>query len=136
MIVFDQDSKLLAWAANVLKVRYEPKQCAWLSEISNEGEIQAVVVYNRFSPYNCEMSVASNGGKKWFSRRAARAWFGYPFNQMKLRRVTAVAESDNKRSIDMLKVLGFVEEATLKQWFGDKDGIVFRMTRSECKWLT
>ncbi len=135
MIVFEQSPVLLDWAAKVLKVNFFPAQCAWLTAVSGD-EIQAVVIYHQISPFNCEMSVASNGKKRWFSRQSANVWFGYPFRQMNMYRVTAVAEQDNFQSVNMLRKLGFVEEATLKNWFGNKDGIVFRMLKEECKWLT
>lgn len=126
---------MLDWASKKLNVEYDPKDCAWLTNVSKSGEIQAVVVYNRFSPFNCEMSVASNGNKKWFNRESAKTWFGYPFNQMKLRRVTAVTETGNDKSIKMLEQLGFVKEAILRHWFGDIDGILYCMTKENCKWI-
>ena len=135
MIAFTQNPEQLEWASRILNVKYDPNLCSWLSELSEDGETRAVVVFTRFTPYNCEMSVASDGSSKWFSSRAARAWFGYPFNQLRVNRVTAVAEQFNERSISMLRKLGFVEEGTLKQWFGQQDGIVFRMLKDECTWI-
>ena len=135
MIIFDQDATMLEWASQRLKVKFEAGNSAWLTNLSKDGEIQAVVVYTRFSPFNCEMSVASNGNRKWFSRECARAWFGYPFNQMKVRRVSAVTETSNLSSIRMLEKLGFVKEATLSNWFGDTDGVLYRMLEKDCKWI-
>lgn len=135
MIYAAQDLAVLDWASKILNVAFDPKQCAWVANVSDSGELLAVVIYTRFSPWNCEMSVAS-ASPKWASRGFIRAAFHYPFKQCGMNRVTAAVEPDNTKSIDMLERLGFVREATLAEWFGDKDAYVYRMTRKECKWLT
>lgn len=135
MIYAAQDPALLERAGAVLGVRFDPKACAWVSNVSDDGEVLAVVVYTRFSPWNCEMSVASSS-PRWASRKFIRAAFQYPFQQCRLRRVTAAVEPDNAASIFMLERLGFIREATLAEWFGEKDAHIYRMTRKECKWLT
>lgn len=135
MIYTGQDELLLKWAENVLKVSFDPKQCSWITKVDENYDILAVVVYSRFSPWNCEMSIASQS-PKWCSRGFLKAAFHFPFNQWNLRRITAAVEPDNRKSIDMLERLGFIREATLSEWFGDKDALIYRMTRKECKWLS
>ena len=135
LIVFDQDCSLLAFASQVLQVDYKPEQCAWISRLNDDGSPLVVVVFDRFSPFNCEMSIASDGTKRWYSRAFVSTCYRYAFNQMGLRRITVVVEEDNFKSLKMCRQLGHVQEAVLKEWFGDKDGIAMRMTKKECKWL-
>jgi RimJ/RimL family protein N-acetyltransferase len=135
LIVFDQDPRLLAFASVVLGVRFDPAQSTWISNIADDGEPLAVVVYTRFSPYNCEMSIATDGRRKWATRAFLRSCYRYPFIQLGLVRVTGVVEDGNERALRLNQALGHVEEARLKSWFGAKDGIVFRLLKSECRWI-
>lgn len=134
MIVLDQDPRLLEFAKRILKVKFDPSQSAWISLIDGE-DIEAVVVYTRFSTHNCEMSIATNGGKTWATRRFLKACYQYAFDQMKLARISVVIEEDNEPSLNLCRKLGHVEEGRLKSWFGAKDGVLMRMTKTECKWL-
>lgn len=93
-----------------------------------------VVVYDRFSPWNCELSVASTT-PKFITRPFLNAVFRYPFVKCNLQRITAVIEDGNINALDMDKRLGFITEARLKDWYGDKDGIMLRMLKQECTWL-
>jgi RimJ/RimL family protein N-acetyltransferase len=135
LIVFEQDVRLLAFASAVLNVRFDPAQSSWISNVQKDGAPLAVVVYTRFSPYNCEMSIATDGGRSWATRPFLRECYRYPFVQIGLQRVTGVVEDGNESALRLNRKLGHVEEARLKAWFGDKDGIVFRLLKDECKWL-
>ena len=135
MITYEQNLRYLEFANAVLQVRFQPKDSVWISKTYDDGSIAAVAVFSRFSPYNCEISLATDQRKKWACRAFLRAIFTYPFTQMKLRRVTGAVESDNAAAINLHGHLGSIHEATLKHWFGDKDAVLFRMTKEECKWL-
>ena len=131
MILIDQQSEFLDFANKKLNTKFLAKDCAWIVSIGNV--YKGVVVYSRMTPWNCEMSMAGWGA--WITRPLLRAAFHYPFNTCKLIRVTAVVEDGNERSMSINKRLGFIEEGRLSHWFGDKDGIILRMLRSECKWI-
>lgn len=135
MITTEQNVGLLAWAGSVLGVRFDPARSAWISRINADGTPAAVVVYTRFSPHNCEMSIATDGRARWGSREFMRVCYRYAFEQCALARITVVVEADNERSLAMCRKLGHVEEGRLKHWFGAKDGIVLRMLKEECRWL-
>lgn len=134
-ITHAQDLELLEFANRTLGVKFNPGQCAWISRLNDDGTPLVVVVFDRFSPYNCEMTIATDGSKRWYSREFVGILSRYAFNQMKLRRVTVVVGEDNQKSLKMCRQLGYVQEAILKDWFGDKDGVAMRMTRAECKWI-
>lgn len=135
MISHAQNPAYLEFANRVLGVNFDPSQAAWLTALNGDGTPAAVTVFSRFSPHDCEMSIASDGRRRWASRAFLGTCYRYAFNQLKLRRVTAVVQDDNEKSLIMLNKLGHVEEARLKHWFGDHDGIVMRLLRAECKWL-
>lgn len=134
MIVWEQRLEDLEFVNTVLGVTFIPSETAWLASVDSTGKRLGVVVYNRFSKHNCEMSVAA-ASARFLSKQNLKAFFGYPFYQCQLRRVTAVVEADNKRSLEFCRRLGFVEEGVLRKWFGDQDGIVLGLLKEECRWL-
>lgn len=135
VISHEQNPAYLAWANQVLGVRFDPAMTAWISNLNEDGSPAAVAVFSFCTRNNCEMSVASDLRARWASRHFLGICYRYAFNQLKVARVTAVVEDDNEKSLRMCRKLGHVEEARLKCWFGEKDGIVMRMLRSECRWL-
>lgn len=135
MISHAQNPEYLAWANDVLQVEFDPALCVWLTKLDADGHISAVVVYNMCTKYNIEMSVASDGRRRWASKEFLGCCYRYAFNQLGLRRVTALVEDGNEKSLSMCRKLGHVEEARLAGWFGAKDGIVMRMLKEECVWI-
>lgn len=133
-IEWGQKLSHLLWAENILQVRFKQSECTWLSSIDSHGNLLGVVIYTRFTATNCEMSVAA-ASPKFLSRRALRAFFGYPFGQMKLCRVTAVVSTDNPHSYQFNRRLGFSVEGSLRKWFGETDGIIMGLLKEDCKWL-
>lgn len=133
-IEWGQQLSHLLWAENILQVRFKQSECTWLTSLDDSGKILGVVIYTRFTATNCEMSVAA-ASPKFLSRRALRAFFGYPFGQMNLCRVTAVVSTDNPHSYQFNRRLGFSVEGQLRKWFGATDGIVMGLLKEECKWL-
>lgn len=137
MISHAQDPRFLEWANQVLAVEFMPNPATtvWITRLNADGGIAAVVVFSDFRTHNCEMSVASDGRARWATRDFLGVCYRYAFKQMEMRRVTAVVEEDNEKSLAMCRKLGHIEEGRLRCWFGAKDGIVMRMLKEECKWL-
>jgi len=134
VVSFEQKQEYFDFINRILDVKFEAVKCVCIASIKPDGEIMGVVVYDRFSPWNCELSVASVT-PKFIDRAFLRAVFRYPFIQCGLRRVTAVTEDGNDGALRINKRLGFVDEAKLKNWYGDTDGNMLVMTRESCKWL-
>lgn len=134
-LIAAQDLPLLDWAQRQLDTKWELSQVRWLSGIEGE-RIVFVVVYSRFSSRNCELSIATDGTKRWATRRSLRAIFHVPFNQWGLRRTTFVINAENKVSIDLCERLGAVREGVVRKCFpGDADGLVLGMLKEECQWF-
>lgn len=134
MIVLDQHPAFFEYINTILSVKFNPEQSRCIASVTEDNRIMGVVVYSRFTPWNCELSVASTT-PKFISRGFLKAVFHYPFIKCGLRRITAVIEDGNINALEMDKRLGFVEEARLKGWYGDTDGIMLRMLKEECAWL-
>lgn len=107
------------------------------------GVIAAGMTYTGWNGANVNMSFALderrifNGasGRRVINRMALWAAFSYPFEQLRAKRVTALVDCDNVRSLAFVEHLGFVYEATLKDAAPNGDQILFRMFKSECRWL-
>lgn len=134
MICIQQKQAYFDFINEVLNVHFEPGQAICIASLAPDGEILGVVAFSRFMPHNCELSVASKS-RKFLTRKFLNVIFHYAFITAQKARVTAVIEDGNIRALDMDRRLGFVEEARLKGWYGEKDGLMLRMLRSECKWL-
>jgi hypothetical protein len=111
-----------------------------IAQLSDAGAIAAVVVYTRFANGNCEMSVASDGSRRWLNRTFLYWSFAVPFLQYRCRRVMAVADVRDPAVVEFDRSIGFVEEGRLRRWFrqldgSESDGVLFGMLREECRWL-
>lgn len=136
MIDLEQRPEYFSFASRVLNVQYEHgDDCKSIARLHEDGSIAAVALFTNFHEHDLEISIASDGSRKWLDRRFLRVVFGYPFKMLQMKRVTGIVEQDNTAALDMDRRLGFVEEGRLRKWFGDKDGIVFGMLAEECKWL-
>lgn len=133
-VMLEQHVSCLEFVNNMLGVKFTPDMARWISNIDDDGKLLGVVVLSRFTPWNCELSAASVSPKTW-SRAMLKAVFSYCFIDCGLSRITAVVEDGNITALEFDKRLGFVQEGRLKDWYGDKDGILLRMTRDECRWL-
>lgn len=101
----------------------------------SEKEILAVVIYNDFYETGCAIHIAAVPGKRWMTREFLFAAFDYPFNQLKLKRLTGYVASRNTEALKLDEHLGFKREGYLRQMLPDDDVIVMGMLKSECKWL-
>lgn len=109
--------------------------CKVITCLANDGRILAAVVYDNITRYDAQMSVASDGSRHWICRGFLHDVFRYPFLQVGLQRLTVVASEDNGSALEMNLRLGFQCEGRLRRYFGETDGIVLGMLRSECRYL-
>lgn len=95
----------------------------------------AGAAFFRENGVNCEVAFASED-PCWLNRETLRLLFEYPFRQLRLRRLTAIADSGNHASLKLIEALQFEYEATLARATENGDLIVFRMFEENCPWLT
>ncbi len=99
-----------------------------------DGQLVAGVMYDTFTGASVCMHSRVESPHK-VSRTWLAAIFDYPFNQLRLKRVTATASTANARAIALNEHCGFVREAILRDYYEDGDAIIYMMTADRCKWL-
>lgn len=102
--------------------------------IERGGEIVAGIVYDNFNPANVCMHVAATV-PNWITRKLLYLVFDYPFNCLKVQRVTGLVPSTNESAIRFNIHLGFKHETKLIGAWPGGDMLVFRMFRHECRFL-
>lgn len=102
--------------------------------VEKNGELIAGVSYDGFTGSNITGNIRcdkANGlPRKFF-------WmiFDYPFNQLKVKRISAIVGMENHKSRVLVENMGFRREATLRDYFPDGDAIVYVMRKDDCRFL-
>jgi hypothetical protein len=125
----EQEAQLAAYIARAIGI--EPKKLVGdmpyhaMASIRDD-KIMGVVLFTSFREQSIEAHVCGKPG--WVTRADLAAMFGYPFQHLKVLRVWSVIARNNKPA------RSFIER--LDDEFGlGKDGILYAVRRSECKWL-
>lgn len=101
-----------------------------------DGVIVAGVVYDGFNGNNVFMHVAAIDGASWLTRKYLKACFLYPFEQLKVSRITGFVEASNFAARKFDEHLGFTKEAVLKGAASDGgDVILYVMRREGCRYV-
>jgi len=132
-----QRPEYFAFASGILGEAHEHGDCTkCLTSLSDDGQIQGVVIYDRITGWDCLAHLASNGGRRWLNREMLFWMFHVPFEQWGLGRITGFVAEDNVAALRFDLRLGFVIEGRIREATPDGlDGILIGMKRSECRFL-
>ena len=102
------------------------------------GVLMCAVVFDNYRPLSKSVCVSlAIDDKRGFTRGLLRAVSHYAFIQLGCNRITAMIDCNNKRSLDVTRRVGFVEEGVMREQSpAGGDMIVFGMLKRECKWLS
>ena len=103
--------------------------------LEEDGELIAGVVYNEWNKCNVNMHVASIGNRRWMTREYLWMCFDYPFNQLKVKRITAFIEDENHDAIRFDEHLGFKYETRMKDAYVNGDILIYVLRRDDCRFL-
>lgn len=81
------------------------------------------------------MHIAAIAGSRWLTKSFLKAAFAYPFNQLKVNRVTGYVPAKNMAARRLDLHLGFKVEGVMRKALADDDVIVMGMLREECRFL-
>lgn len=99
------------------------------------GELVAGVAYANWNGPNVECHIASDGSRQWMTRQYLWTIFDYPFNQLKVKRITVCVGEGNLPSRRFVSKLGFAFETTLQAAHPTGDLLVFSMFKESCRWI-
>lgn len=102
--------------------------------LEENGELIAGVVYDYWNGASICMHVAGIG-KRWLTREYLWYCFHYPFEELKVRRITGLVPESNMEARRFDEHLGFKLETRLKDAHPDGDILVYAMFREDCRFL-
>lgn len=100
-----------------------------------DGRLVAGVAYANWNGVNVECHIASDRSKKWLTREFLWHIFYYPFEQLKVDRITVCVGEGNADSNRFVKHLGFVLESSLAGAHPTGKLHIYRLWRHECRFL-
>lgn len=100
--------------------------------LSRNGELIAGIVYADFNGRNVFMHHAIDGR---LTRHYLWMAFDYPFNQLKVERVTGMIPSSNLKAIKFAEHVGFVFETVLRDAHPTGDLLYYVGRRNNFRWL-
>jgi RimJ/RimL family protein N-acetyltransferase len=110
--------------------------CATGIGMERDGRIIAGVAYAEWNGVNVVCHIASDGSRRWMTKRYLWTIFDYPFNQLKVGRITVCVGEGNAASRGLVEHMGFTEEARLKDAHPTGDLLIYSMRKPHCRWLT
>lgn len=108
--------------------------CTALGVVRN-GVLLGGVVYHAYVVHDVQVSIAMERSG-WALPGTLRALFDYPFNQLGVRRMTAIVGRKNKKSRRLVEGLGFkLEGVHPKGADGIEDAMSYGLLKENCKWI-
>jgi RimJ/RimL family protein N-acetyltransferase len=92
--------------------------------VERSGQLIGGVVFDNYNGASVCMHVGSDGSRRWLSREFLRAFFGYAFDQMRVKKIIGPSRASNRCALDFDKHIGFVEEVSAsrpRQTAGTRD---------------
>ncbi len=103
--------------------------------ILNGDVVVAAVGFNAFYDGAASLHVASDGGRRWLTKRTLRAIFGYAFGYRGLRRLNLIVAASNKAPQILALKCGGVPEGYLRRAAPDgSDAVIYGILHDECPW--
>ncbi len=132
-LIIGQDAVISRWVGDRVGIA-SFGHCTAIGIAGTAGLIAGVVYNNYREGVGLEATIASTS-PRWCNRATLAAIFGYPFDQVGCRRLTAITERKNQPVRAFLCRIGFREEGLLRHGFPSDDAVVYGMLREECRWL-
>ena len=98
----------------------------------SDGRLTAGAAYRDWNGVSIEGQIAAD---KPLTRGLLFAIFDYPFRQLGARKIIATTSADHIRSIRLLRRLGFLKEACLRDAAPGGDLIICTMRQEDCRFL-
>ena len=120
------------WVGEQIGRDIEWGPCEAIGVVDTDDNLIGGVVFSNYQPHfrNIEVSFASNR-RNWLTPCLIQGILRYPFDQLKVNRITCLTPKRNRAARQFLKKFGFVEEGNVRGGFGNDDMIVSGLLASE-----
>ena len=131
-LVFGKDAIVSAWVSKRIDIPV-PTDAVALG-VWDGDRLIAGVMYTEYRGCDITMHVAAENAR-WLNRQFLHAFFGYPFLQLKVLRVTAIVARRNQHARKFVERIGFKREGSHPRAFNGRTAISYGMMREHCRWL-
>lgn len=106
-----------------------------IKAVDDTGRIHGMVAYDGWTPNAVSAHMATDHPAVW--RTLLQPAFAYPFEQCDKRMLLVCVNSDNDRSVQLVRRFGFREIHRVQNgWSPSVDLLMFQMHREECRYLS
>lgn len=114
-------------------VVYNPIADHCVARVEN-GRLLGGCIYQEFT--GASVRIYSAGfTRKWVSPAFVAMSFDYPFNRLGCDKLIAIGHSKKRSALEIIRRLGFIEEAKISMAYMDGDMVILTMLRPQCRWL-
>lgn len=131
MLVYDSE-RIGRWVVEKAGGTWHPENIG--IAIESDGRLVAGIMYDGFTGASISMHSRVDDPRK-VNREWLHQIFDYPFNQLKVKRVTGLVCTSNKTAQHTNEHLGWIRETVISDYFPDGDAIVYVMRKADCRWL-
>lgn len=131
-IICNQNERVSHWVSERMGIS-DWSSCKSIG-LEENGELVAGVVFDYYNKASICMHVAAVGSR-WMNREYLWYSFHYPFNELKVKRITGLVPESNQAALNFDLNLGFKLETRLKDAHPDGDILVMKMMREDCRFI-
>lgn len=131
MLIWDSPNAINDWVAERGGGRANPGFCTALGWADSAGTLCAGLVFSDCNGASINVNIALDGGI--FPRILLEAGLFYVFSQLQLKRLTFVIKEANIRSQNLVRRLGAVPEATLRDAHPSGNMLIYALFPEDCK---
>lgn len=127
------DRAIATWVASQIDWVSAPQfPSTSIGVINDDADLVGAVVFHNYRPdcRSIEITSASTT-PRWLTRRILHVIFGYPFDQLKVGRITASTPKRAASARQFLESFGFRLEGDLRRGFGTDDALVYGLLDDE-----
>ncbi|MCK9988638.1 MAG: hypothetical protein AzoDbin1_05110 [Azoarcus sp.] len=134
-IIVGKDNIVGPWVCSRIDGTWVPGRGSTIGLLHLEHGLIAGALYEDCNGANVLMHGAAVPGGAWLCREFLWFMFHYPFEQLAVRRITAVVPEGNAQARRFDEHLGFRLETRLKDAHPSGDLLIYEMRREDCRWL-
>lgn len=106
--------------------------CAALGVEANDGTPVGGVVFFNYNPHYSSIEIAGAAlRRKWLTLKLINEIMAYPFDQLKVGRITALTPRKATSARRFLEQFGFKREGLARRGFGTDDAVLYGLLASE-----